>query len=149
MTEVTEPVMVSFTISGEQGHFALYPGPGDKLMKLEEYLFQPLLGGHCVLAVPRNATDDGKQVACPIFTRCIWPQRTEEQIARGYCSGVVWSHEATVELSLEELVEGERSHHTHQLDLAIVSAYDDDPTRVISGRRTTVQKLVCLHVSGL
>lgn len=141
--------MVPVTIGGEHGHFASFPGREDEPeVKLEEYALQPLLGGHVVLAIPRDTGGDRQQVACLILTRRVWPQRSAEQIARGYFSGNVWSDEATIEVSLKELSKEDRSSRTHQLDLAVVSSTDDDPVRVISGRRTTVQKLVSLNVAG-
>lgn len=140
MIVVEEPTPVSWIVDGVEGKFALYRSDS---FRPENYRFLPILGGSVVLALPGQEGEKGPFV-CHVFTRSIYPEATEEQLSQDRWSGVMWSREGTIELSLEELRGDESSWKTHRLDVAVVSAFDDDPVRVMSGRRTTVQKLVRL-----
>ncbi len=113
MIEIEDGVPVPFEIGGEKGTLMVF---SSKKFELREYSYHPFFGGRVVLAVPHNGTQPDSEVNWYILVRTQWPDRTPEEIARGYWSGVVWTTCRSFQLSLSPY-EGDSDHHDCTLNI--------------------------------
>lgn len=126
MIVTEDAVPVPFEIGGEKGTLMLFPGEG---FKPEAYSYHPLLGGSVVLAMPHNGTRPESEVKWHLLVRERWPDRTPEEIARGYWSGIVWTICRSFQLRLSSY-EGDPSSYDSTLTIrtpvgALATVRDD------------------------